>query len=142
MELYRVPCASLPPFLPNPIPPPLPLSFPPPHAHTPRSTVTQTVEPAYKHSRLPAVVGDLRYKSRLCSGSLRAWASRRQDAWEQAFGPEEEPLPADDWSVCTLLERNKEGGGDVLRYRFGLQVRGGAELAIVSAICQPSSTLE
>lgn len=62
-----------------------------------------------------------RYKGRLLAGSLRAWASRRSEAWERTFGPEEEILPGNDWSVCTLLERNREGG-NVLRYRFGLQV--------------------
>lgn len=62
-----------------------------------------------------------RYKGRLLAGSLRAWASRRSEAWERVFGPEEEILPGNDWSVCTLLERNREGG-NVLRYRFVLQV--------------------
>lgn len=66
--------------------------------------------------------GGLRYSARLWAGSLKAWGMRRSQQWERAFGPEEVVLPADDWSVCTLLEKTREGGS-VYRYRFGLKVR-------------------
>lgn len=69
-------------------------------------------------------LGDLRYSARLWGGSLKAWSMRRSQQWESAFGPEEVVLPADDWSVCTLLEKTREGGS-VYRYRFGLKVREG-----------------
>eukprot|EP00903_Cladosiphon_okamuranus_P013984 g13005.t1 len=64
--------------------------------------------------------GGLRYSARLWAGSLKAWGMRRAQQWERAFGPEEIMLPADDWSVCTLLEKTREGGS-VFRYRFGLK---------------------
>lgn len=88
--------------------------------------MSHTVEPAYKHSKLPAVVGDLRYKSRLLAGSLSAWTARRSEALDRAFGPEGVALPRNDWSVCSLLERNREGS-NVLRYRFELKVGWGRE---------------
>lgn len=66
-------------------------------------------------------VPDTRYNARLWSGSIRGWAARRAESWRRTFGPEEVRLPADDWSVCTLMERDRVGG-KVLRYRFRLQV--------------------
>ncbi|CAM9108371.1 unnamed protein product [Phaeothamnion confervicola] len=60
-----------------------------------------------------------RYRLRLWLGSLQAWMDRAAGAWERAFGPEEAPLPAADWSVCTLQERIKVGQS-YLRYRFRL----------------------
>lgn len=95
-----------------------------------RSTIAPRVDPAPKpgssstKSALPAL-GNLRYGSRLWAGSLKAWGSRRAQQWHDTFGPEEVVLPADDWSVCTLLEKIREGGS-VYRYRFGLQVRVGS----------------
>ena len=53
---------------------------------------------------------------------------RRSQQWDRAFGPEDVVLPADDWSVCTLLEKTREGGS-VYRYRFGLKVRQGGTAA-------------
>lgn len=89
-----------------------------------RRTMSPRLEPAYKAGSRkppPSVLGDLRYGSRLWAGSLKAWGSRRAQQWQDTFGPEEVVLPADDWSVCTLLEKIREGGS-VYRYRFGLQV--------------------
>ncbi|CAM9512982.1 unnamed protein product, partial [Sphacelaria rigidula] len=51
---------------------------------------------------------------------MQGWAARRKEAWERAFGPEEVRLPAKDWSVCTLEERDRIGAS-VLRYRFRLE---------------------
>lgn len=73
-------------------------------------------------------LGDLRYSARLWAGSLKAWGMRRSQQWDRAFGPEDVVLPADDWSVCTLLEKTREGGS-VYRYRFGLKVRQGGTAA-------------
>ncbi|CAM9434211.1 unnamed protein product [Ectocarpus sp. 12 AP-2014] len=67
----------------------------------------------------PAFPG-LRYGARLWAGSLGSWASRRSQQWAEAFGPEAVVLPANDWSVCTLLEKVREGDGGLYRCRFGL----------------------
>lgn len=89
-----------------------------------RSRVAPRLEPAYKagsNKAAPSALSDLRYGSRLWAGSLKSWCSRRAQQWQDTFGPEEVVLPADDWSVCTLLEKTREGGS-VYRYRFGLKV--------------------
>lgn len=62
-----------------------------------------------------------RYKARLLAGSMRGWGAQRAQDWQRAFGPEEVRLPADAWSVCTLVERNRVGG-NLLLYRFRLEV--------------------
>ncbi|CBJ30027.1 Cytochrome b5 reductase domain-containing protein [Ectocarpus siliculosus] len=70
--------------------------------------------------KLASAFPGLRYGARVWAGSLGSWASRRSQQWAEAFGPEAVVLPANDWSVCTLLEKVREGDGGLYRYRFGL----------------------
>ncbi|CAM9617892.1 unnamed protein product [Ectocarpus sp. 4 AP-2014] len=88
-------------------------------------TVGNTLDPvetpaAAVAGKLASAFPGLRYGARLWAGSLESWASRRSQQWAEAFGPEAVVLPANDWSVCTLLEKVREGDGGLYRYRFGL----------------------
>ncbi|CAM9768616.1 unnamed protein product, partial [Ectocarpus fasciculatus] len=89
------------------------------------STVTEgsALDPASTPAaagKLASAFPGLSYGARLWAGSLGSWASRRSQQWAEAFGPEAVVLPANDWSVCTLLEKVREGDGGLFRYRFGL----------------------